>query len=57
MATKICKVCNIEKNADDFRPKLRTCLKCQYDKNRESMKRYYELNRTRLLNENKDNYY
>ena len=57
MATKVCKVCNIEKSSDQFRPNLKTCLRCQYDKNKIYLKRYYEMHKTRLINENKENYY
>ena len=55
--TKVCKICGIDKPIEDFRVNLRTCKKCQLEKNKMYMKNYYETHRERLITENKQNYY
>ena len=49
MDSKVCVVCNIEKNIDNFYNKYRKCKQCNIQR---SMKRYYE-NKDKLSNQRK----
>ena len=49
MDSKVCVVCNFEKNIDNFYNKYRECKRCNIQR---SMKRYYE-NKDKLSNQRK----
>ena len=50
MDSKVCVVCNIEKNIDNFYNKYKECKHCNIKR---SMKRYYE-NKDKLSNQNEN---
>ena len=45
MECRICKICLIEKEKSEFRPNLKTCYKCQYQKNKTYLQAYYQKNK------------
>jgi len=54
--TLICNTCNNEKLITDFLTNHRRCKTCLYKINKEYSKTYYQQNRTRLIDINKQNY-
>ena len=57
MASKVCKLCEIEKDIDDFKKQSRICKRCIYNKNNTYMKNYYEQHKERLIAVNSKRYY
>jgi len=51
---KICKVCKVEKELNDFRKYRRSCKKCEYLCNKETMIKYHIENKDRIDNWQKE---
>ncbi len=56
MSSKICNICNVEKPVSEFRVNHRRCKACVYEINKTYSKTYYQQNKKRLIEMNK-NYY
>ena len=53
---KTCNICNVEKMKSEFLNRHRRCKACQYEINKNYSKSYYQENKKRLIDMNKENY-
>jgi hypothetical protein len=56
MKSRVCNICHIEKILDEFNINQRRCRCCQYEKNKEYSKNYYQQHKERLIQMNIQNY-
>ena len=54
--TRICKVCQLEKDLSQYAPHLMSCKKCQYNKTQDYHKQYYKAHQEKIKNYNNCKY-